>query len=613
MTDKIVRIGGASGAFVDSAIAVPQLLTAPELDYLIFDYLAEGSMGIFGKLMAMNPESGFMTDFVDVHIGPHLAEIKSRGIKVVANAGGLNPRGLAALLMRKAAELNVPLTVATVEGDDLRGRVDELKGEGIRDMFSGAPFPERIGSINAYLGGFPIAASLAKGADIVVTGRVVDSALVLGPLIHEFGWKPGDHDLLAAGTVAGHLLECGAQVTGGTFTDWRDVPGWENTGYPIGECRADGTLVMTKPPGTGGLVSIGTVAEQLLYEVSDPQAYFVPDVVCDFSQVRLEQVGPDRVRVSGAKGYPPSSTYKVCVTYDDGWRSVALAPIIGIEAAAKARRMAAAVLERTRLMLRARNLADWRLTHVEVLGTEAGFGERGRVQDSREVICKIVVEHEDRRAAELFWREQNSAIMNMSVGTSVGLATSLPQALPVTKLFSFLIDKARVPATIAIGDRAEAAPVPTEGGFHPGQIERPRPPAEPAREAGWPTVPLIALAWARSGDKGNLFNVAAIARRPDYLPYIRAALTPEGVAGWYRHFLAEPSRAQVDRYDVPGIHALNFVVHDSLAGGINSSPRLDTAAKGMAQQLLEFPVPVPPSIAAEVAALQVRSPTGYTG
>ncbi len=184
----------------------------------------------------------------------------------------------------------------------------------------------------------------------MITGRVVDSALALGPLIHEFGWSADDHDALAAGTLAGHLLECGAQVTGGTFTDWRDVPRWEDIGFPIGECHADGTLVITKPEGTGGLVSVGTVAEQLLYEVSDPCDYIVTDVRCDFSQVRLEQVGADRVQVSGARGRPPTDTYKVCITYDDGWRAIAYQPMIGEEAGAKAERQAAALFERARML-----------------------------------------------------------------------------------------------------------------------------------------------------------------------------------------------------------------------------------------------------------------------
>ncbi len=600
MIDKIVKVGGAAGASIDSAIAVPQLLGVPGMNYLIFDYLGEGAMGLFAKLQQMDPSSGFMTDFIDVHVAPYMAEMKAKGVKFVANAGALNPRGLADALARRAEELGVPLRIGVVEGDDLRDQVDALRAAGHRDMFSGAPFPDSVLSINAYLGGFPIAAALAEGADIVVTGRVVDSALILGPLIHEFGWKPMDYHLLAAGTAAGHLLECGAQSTGGTFTDWRDVPDWAHTGYPVGECYADGTLILTKPEGSGGLCSIGTVAEQLLYEVSDPQAYIVPDVVCDFSQVTLEQAGPDRVLVRNVKGYPPTATYKVCVTYEDGWRATSLMPIIGIDAPAKAERQAAAILERTREILRDRNLPDLRMTHVEVLDGDGSYGARRRGGAAREAICKVAVEHDDKRAVDIFWREQFSAMMNMSVGSTIGSLSGFGRAPgPVTKMFSFLLDKERVPAVVSIDGRF----IPFEAGkadvFRPAMIARPPVPPAPDDSDPATTVPLIALAWARSGDKGDLFNVGVIARRPEYLPYIRAALNPGAVAEWYAHFL-EPGRGKVDRYELPGFHALNFVVDQSLAGGINNSPRLDAAAKGMAQQLLELPVPVSSSLAREL-------------
>ena len=597
MTEKIVRIGGASGAFVDSAIAVPQLLTVPGMNYLIFDYLAEGSMGVFGRMQAMNPALGYLPDFVDVHVGPYLKDIKSKGVKIVANAGGINPKGLADALRKRAAEQGLDFSIAVVDGDDLRPRVDELRRRGIAEMFTGAPFPDKILTINAYFGGFPIADALARGADIVITGRVVDSALILGPLIHEFGWKHDDYDLLSAGTVAGHLLECGAQVTGGTFTDWADVPDWAHTGYPVGECRADGSCVITKPDGTGGLVSVGTVAEQLMYEVSDPQAYFVPDVVVDFTTVTLKQEGPNRVRVSNAKGYPPTPTYKVSVTYDDGWKAVALTPIIGVDAVKRAERQAAAILERTREMLRDRNMADWRLSHMEILGNEAGYGARGRELNSREVIMKLVVEHDDKRAVDLFWREQNSAIMNMSVGTSIGLSG---MGTPVTQHFSFLIDKTEVEATVTVNGEARHVPVPTHGGYRPERTIRPPVPADPGDPAAT-TVPLVSLAWARSGEKGDLFNVAVIARRPEYLAYIRRALTTEAIADWYRHFLPSDRPARIELYEVPGIDALNYVVNDSMAGGLNKSPRLDSGAKGMAQQLLEFPVPVSAAIAETLA------------
>ncbi len=598
MSDKVIRIGGASGAFVDSAIAVPQLLTVPGIDYLIFDYLAEGSMGVFGRMQAMNPALGFMTDFVDVHVGPYLREIKQKGVKIVANAGGLNPQGLADALQRRAEEMGVKLTIATVDGDDLRPRLDELRKRGVKEMFTGADLPDEVLTANAYFGGFPIADALARGADVVLTGRVVDSALILGPLIHEFGWKADDHDLLSAGTVAGHLLECGAQVSGGTFTDWADVPDWAHTGYPVGECRADGSCVITKPDGTGGLVSVGTVAEQLMYEITDPQQYIVPDVVVDFTTVKLKQEGPNRVRVSGATGYAPTSTYKVSVTYDDGWRSTAITPIIGVDAVKRAERQAGAILERTREMLRDRNMADWRLSHMEILGNEAGYGHRARTQPSREVLMKLVVEHDDKKAADLFWREQNSAIMNMSVGTSIGVG-GMP--MPITQHYSFLIDKTELDARVTVNGDARTVKVPTGGGYDAAKTVRPPVPPAPA-EAGTEEVPLVSLAWARSGEKGELFNVAVIARQPDYLGYIRQALTPKAVADWYRHFLADQENWKVKSYEMPGIHALNFVVDESMAGGLTKSPRLDPGAKGMAQQLLEFPVPVPAGIAAKLKA-----------
>jgi len=598
MTDKIVRIGGASGAFVDSAMAVPQLLTVPGMNYLIFDYLAEGSMGVFGRLQAMNPAGGFLPDFVDVHVGPYLREMKQKGVKVVANAGGLNPHGLAEALKKRADEMGVEITIGVVDGDDLRPRLDELRKRGITEMFTGAAFPEKILTANAYFGGFPIADALARGADIVLTGRVVDSALILGPLIHEFGWKPTDYNLLSAGTVAGHLLECGAQVSGGTFTDWADVPDWAHAGYPVGECRADGSCVITKPDNTGGLVSVGTVAEQLMYEVSDPQAYIVPDVVVDFTTCKVQADGPNRVRVSGATGYAPTPTYKVSVTYDDGWRQVAMQPIIGVDAVKRAERQGAAILERTREMLRDRNMADWRLTHTELLGSEAGYGARAHEnRGNREVILKIVVEHDDKRAADLFWREQNSAIMNMSVGTTIGFG-GMP--MPITQHFSFLIDKKEAEAKVTVKGETKVVKVPTDGGYDAKATVRPPVPANSSETKIVP-VPLVSLAWARSGEKGDLFNVAVIARNPEYLAYIREAMTPKAIADWYRHFL-DPKTGKVDRYEVPGIHALNFVVDGSMAGGINKSPRLDSGAKGMAQQLLEFQVPVPEAVAAKLKA-----------
>lgn len=607
LQDRIVRIGGATASFSDTALSVPQLLDGGRLDYLILDYLAEGSMGIFGRIQAADEAAGYGADFLTVHIGPHLREIARQGVKVVANAGGVNPAGLAAAIEAMTGELGLSLRVAFVDGDDLRPQLAQLRAAGHCDMFTGAPFPDRIISANAYLGAFPIAAALAQGADIVITGRVVDSALALGPLIHEFGWQSHEYDLLAAGTLAGHLLECGAQVTGGTFTDWRDVPDWANIGYPIGECHADGSIVITKPEGTGGLVSVGTVAEQLLYEVGDPSDYIVADVRCDFSDVRLEQVGQDRVRVSGARGNPPTDSYKVCITCDQGWRSIAYQPIIGEQAAEKAALQAEALFARARRLLAARDLPDFTLTQAVTIGGEASFGAHGRHADSRELICKLIADHPARTGAEIFAREQWAAISGMAVGTSINLATHV---LPLTGVFLFLLNKQAVTAGMTIGGVREtfcAAPAASPRAPSAAAI-RPLP-AAPA-QAGGVTVDLVDLAWARSGDKGHLFNVVVIARSPDHLPFLRAALTPEAVAGWYAHLGPGGQPPRVDRHEAPGIHALNFVIHDALEGGINASTRLDPAAKGMAQMLLRFPVAVGSDLAER---LRLSRPTGERG
>jgi hypothetical protein len=595
--ERVIRIGGGSAYFLDSALGVPQLLAGGNLDYLVFDYLAEGSMGMLGRMRQANPEATYPADFLTVHVGPYLGEIARQGIKVVANAGGLDPLALARAVEARIAAEGLSLKVAAVTGDDLLPRLDELRQKGVRDMFTGAEFPDDILTCNAYLGGFPIAEALAHGADIVITGRIVDSAVVLGPLIHEFGWTADDTDLLAAGTLAGHLLECSTQITGGTFTDWRAVESWETIGFPIGECRADGSVVITKPEGTGGLVSVGTVAEQLLYEVSDPSDYIVADVSCDFSEVTLTQEAPHRVHVAGARGRPRTPFLKASVTHGAGWRAVGYQPIIGEEAGAKARRQGESMIARARSLLRGKNMADFTETSVSVIGEEASFGAHSKISGSREVVLKMVADHPTMEGAALFAREQTSGITTMSVGTGINIATSV---LPLAGIFAFLTPREDVTATVTMAGESWQVE------NHAGQTTepaRPQPPEPSPSETEAELVPmdLIRLAWGRSGDKGGLFNVAVIARDPAYLPWIAAAMTPEAVGEWYAHLGHGGVAPKVDRYHVPGFHALNFVVQDSLDGGILRGRGLDPAAKGMAQVIMRFPIPVPAALAGQVA------------
>jgi hypothetical protein len=597
MAGKIVRIGGACAGWGDGMLAVPQLIQGGNLDYMIFDFLAEFFMPVYGRMRAQNPNMGYAFDFPGGLIAPHIREIAKRGIKLVTNAGGVNPAACAAAFERMAAEAGVKLKVAYTAGDDLIDRAAELKAAGHREMYSGEAWPEKpLATINAYLGAAPIAAALAKGADVVITGRIVDSALVLGPLMHEFGWALDDWDRLAAGSVLGHLLECGAQATGGLFTDWRDVPDWSNIGYPIAECHADGSAIITKPPGTGGLVSVGTVAEQLLYEVGDPARYLLPDVVADMSAIRLEQVGADRVRVSGARGTPPGDRYKVCATYDDGWRGVVAFPIRGPDAKAKCQRVAEEVLKRCARMLRDRNVANYRRTLVELMGAEASYGPRARHADSREVICRIAVEHEEKQPIEMLVREQGTGSISMApghVGMTLGVTIS-----EVARVFSFLLPKSAVTPMLTIDGVTETVPVPTGGGAAQVQALSAAPEAHDAVDGS--SVPLLSLAWVRNGDKGDISNVAVIARRPEYLPYIAAALSEGAVRDWYAHMLSDGG--YVERFYVPGISAINFLLHGALDGGCTSSLRFDPLGKSVAQEILDFPVPVSAALARALAA-----------
>ncbi|GGA37593.1 acyclic terpene utilization AtuA family protein [Sphingomonas psychrolutea] len=600
----IVRIGAATAFFNDSRMGIAQLLAKDEqLDYIIFDFLAESVMGGLGRSMANGTGQGFAADFVDGYILPHLQTLLDRGIRIVANAGGLNPSACAEALRRGAASAGLNVRIGVVEGDNLTAESATIIGLDTRDMFDNSSVLEtvegadQINSLVAYTGAFPIAAAIAAGADIVITGRAVDSAMALGPLIHEFGWGPDDFDLLAAGTLAGHLLECSAQVTGGTFTDWRDVPDWADIGMPIGECRADGGLVITKVEGTGGLVTIGTVSEQLLYEVSDPQRYYVADVTCDFTGVSLKQVGPDRVEVTGARGLGRTATYKASVTYDAGWRATALVPIIGLEAAAKARRLGHEMFARTNTMLRQSQLPPFTQTRCDIIG---GGGEGPTT-----AICRLIADHPDQAGAQFLVREQSSGISHMSVGISLSLVASVR---PVQRIAAFLIAKSSVSQTVMVeGESVPFTSVADAKGKEADAVA-PAMPATPGDAEAGHTVPLIRLAWARSGDKGNLFNVAVIARRPEYLPYIAAALTPEIVGKHYGRLLCDGRTLPVDRYSVPGLSALNFVVGNSMDGGVLASTSLDPVAKGMAQLLLDFPITV--SVACADSLVPTASPNG---
>jgi hypothetical protein len=593
-----VRIGCHSGFWGDTETAAVQLVRHGNVDYLVSDYLAEVTMSIMAAQKLRNPQLGYATDFVQVVMAPLAREIAEKKIKVVTNAGGVNPQACRDAVLKACEAAGVTLKVAVVLGDDLLPRVDELRGLDIREMDTGAELPAKIVSMNAYLGGFPIARALAEGADVVITGRCVDSAVTLGALIHAFGWTMDDHDRLAAGTLCGHIIECGAQCNGGNFTDWRLVPDYDEMGFPVAEVSADGSFVLGKPDGTGGLITTATVAEQMLYEIGDPRAYMVPDVVCDFTQATYQQVGKDRVRVAGAKGRPPTDTYKVSTTWPDGYKLSTIFMLGGREAVAKGQASADAIIKKTRRMFREKNMGDYRDLSIEIIGGEATYGPHARTQDSREVVVKIAAKHDQKEALGLLGRE----IAPMATGGVVGMTGSFGAGRvspsPVIRMFSCLVSKTVVPVTIEIDGRSITMECAAKsGGFTTADLPAEAPPAPPlptsGHNAATETVPLVALAYGRSGDKGDNANIGIFARRPEYQPILDAEVTEEAVAKYFAHRI----EGKVTRWRLPGIHGFNFLLRQALGGGGMASLKADPLAKAFAQMLLDMPVRVPASLA----------------
>jgi hypothetical protein len=580
---KPLRIGGASAFWGDSAIGAIQLVERGQVDVLVFDYLAELTMSILSAARARDPAAGWATDFVFAAMKPTLKQIAAQNIRVLSNAGGLNPRACAAALEKLAAEQGLRFKIAVVEGDDLLGRLDEMRAAGLTDLASGRALPDAVVSANAYLGAGAVRDALDAGAQIVITGRCADSALALGALMHHFRWRDDAYDHLAAGSLCGHILECGAQATGGLYTDWADVPDWEDIGYPVAVCEPDGVFTVTKPDGTGGILEAAAVKEQLLYEIGDPRAYVLPDVVCDFTGVMIVDT-PHGPRVSGAKGNPPTPFHKATITYEDGWKISAQLTIIGIDAVAKAERTAQAIFGRTRKMFRALNIGDYAETRVECLGAESAYGPHSRARDVREVALRITARHSDKKALDIFSREIAQAGTSFSPGTTgAGLGRPTPQRL--VRLFSGLTPKAWATPSVRLGDTLHQVAVRAGA---PLAAAAPMPPP-PKLDGATRKIRLIEIAHARSGDKGDSVNIGVIARRASDYEMLRAALTAEIVAEYFSYCVDGP----VERFDLPGIGAINFLLHRALGGGGMASLRNDPLGKGFAQMLLDCEIAVP--------------------
>ena len=581
-----LRVANCSGFFGDRLAAPRELLLGGPIDFLTGDYLAELTMLILWKTRQRDASGGYASTFLR-QMEDVLGLCIEKGVRVVANAGGLNPAGLAAKLRELAQKVGVDAKIAHVEGDDLLPRLAELQAKGHRlahldtgrELAAAGVAPV---SANAYLGGFGIAACLEAGADVVVCPRVTDAALVVGPTAWHFGWERDDWDKLASTVVAGHILECGAQTTGGNYAFFREVPGLEHPGFPIGEMHAEGSFVVTKNPGTGGLVSVGTVTAQLLYEIAEP-AYLNPDATARFDTIRLDADGPDRVRVSGVRGEPPPPDLKVCINYAGGFRNAMTLVLTGLDVEEKA-----ALVERS---VRARMhgpRAPGEL-HFQLSRTDANDPASNERASARLTIS--AKDADERKVGRAF----SSALVELMLASYPGLYPTSPpgDANAYGVYWPALVPAGEVDHRAVLPDGRAVAIPPVE----PKQRFRVSVEA-PARSAapGGPTkrAPLGALFGARSGDKGGNANLGVWAKTDAAYAWLAAFLTAERL----KQLLPETAPLEVRRFELPNLRSLNFVVVGLLGEGVASSLRPDAQAKSLGEWLRAREAEVPEALLA---------------
>ncbi|MEI6498231.1 MAG: acyclic terpene utilization AtuA family protein [Actinomycetota bacterium] len=573
-----VRIANCSGFFGDRLSAAREMVDGGPIDVLTGDWLAELTMLILHKQRARNAELGYASTFL-TQMEQVLGTCIERGIKVVTNAGGLNPAGCAERVRQIAAKLGLTVKVAHVEGDDLMGRIDGLRPQ-LAHLDTGAPLVGTPVSANAYLGGWGIAAALSDGADVVVCPRVTDAALVVGPAAWWWNWATHDWDRLAGAVVAGHVIECGAQATGGNYSWFGTIPDPSlPLGFPIAEVDADGSSIITKHPGTGGLVDVGTVTAQLLYEIGAPQ-YANPDVVSHFDTIRLAQAGDDRVRISGTRGTPGPSTTKVCINLEGGFRNRVTFVLTGLDQPAKATWVSAALFSRLGGVERFDEV-DERLVEApsEAPGQEAASGR-----------LHIHVKSHDER---LVGRAFSAAAVELALASYPGFFVSSPpgDAQPYGVYWPALVANEEVTHVVVHADgrhevvAADPLCVDIIGPLDPAAVPDVAGVSGAAGVGPQLGEPLGRYFAARSGDKGGNANVGIYARDASGYHWLHDHLTTDALA----RLIPEADGLEIRRYELPNLHALNFVIVGYLGEGVASSTAFDPQAKGLGEYLRSRP------------------------
>lgn len=564
------------------------MVTGGPIDFLTGDYLAELTMMILWKARQKEASRGYAVTFLK-QMEDVLGEALQRRIKIVTNAGGLNPAGLAAELRTLCDRLGLKAKILHIEGDDLMPELESLQqaGHELRNLDTGQPLCELKAkplSANAYLGAWGIVEALQQGAQIVVCPRVTDASVVVGPAAWHFGWKRNDWDRLAGAVVAGHVVECGTQCTGGNYAFFQEVPGLERPGFPIVEVHEDGSSVITKHEPTGGLVSVGTVTAQLLYEIDRP-AYINPDAVARFDTIRLEQQAPDRVRISGVRGEPAPATMKVCLNYLGGYRNQATFVLTGLDIDQKA-----ALVERTlrsALDVRQFDAFEVDLTHIDK--------PNAMTNQEASALLKVTVKSQDARRVD---RAFSGAVIEMALASYPGFFCTTPptDASPFGVYWPTLVPAESAQQVVVLEDGVRIPIPPTQPGpgeerFDLPMSAMPSVPIGPTRSA-----PLGTLFGARSGDKGGNANVGVWARDDQGYAWLASFLTVQQFA----QLIPEAAGLEIRRYDLPNLKALNFVVVGLLGEGVASSTRFDPQAKSLGEYLRSRIVELPESLLANI-------------
>lgn len=589
-----IKIGNAGGFWGDDKTAISRQLVGGDLDYITIDYLAEITMSILRKQQLKNPELGYVTDFVQ-QIDQYAQQIADKNVKIIANAGGINPRECAKQVLEKLANQNIKIKVAIVEGDNIIDNINNLQDETpLKNMETGELFESiknKVQSANVYLGVLPVVKALESGAQIVIAGRVTDTSITLAPMMYEFGWKTNEWDKLASGIVAGHIVECGAQASGGNFTDWQKVKEWDNIGYPVVEVHKNGNFTVTKHKNSGGLISTDTIKEQILYEMGNPKSYISPDVIADFSSIKLEAEGENRVKVKGIKGKPATHFYKVSIAYNDGYKSSGSIIVSAPNAFEKAKIFKDIFWKRVGL--------NYEKTNTEFVGYNASHKFLSKENTPNEILVKFDVYDFNRDKIAIF--AQNIAPLILSGPPGVAVTGGRPRIQSVMTYWPALLPKKLITPSVLLfdfnGNIEKQFNVESTTGF---EEEQPQP-MQKTTDRNTPfsewstkhkTVRFEQICLARSGDKGDTVNIGVIARSDALYEFLHYYLTAKKM----REMFISLCKGEVTRYELNNLKALNFLLTKSLDGGGTKSLMLDAQGKTFAQALLNQEVDIPENL-----------------